>query len=281
MLTAVAAFTSTGCGGGGVDESQTLSESSGEPGPVHIHGLGVNPADGSLFLAAHTGLWRAAEGERVAERVGDSRQDTMGFTVVGPDHFLGSGHPDLRERDLPSDLGLIESRDGGQTWQPISLLGEADFHVLESAGGRLYGFDSMSGRLLKSTDGGASWEEMTAPDALLDLAVRPEIPRRVLAATERGLLASADGGRTWSETGSRKLGLLAWAEDGRVFLVDGTGRVFVGAGEDGGGWRPVGDAGGTPAAFIAQGGVLYVALHDGGVVASRDAGRSWVERVRS
>jgi hypothetical protein len=24
-------------------------------------------------------------------------QDSMGFTVVGPDYFLGSGHPDFRD----------------------------------------------------------------------------------------------------------------------------------------------------------------------------------------
>ena len=27
-----------------------------DPGPVHVHGLGVNPADGALFIATHTGL---------------------------------------------------------------------------------------------------------------------------------------------------------------------------------------------------------------------------------
>ncbi|MBW3550306.1 MAG: alanine:cation symporter family protein [Proteobacteria bacterium] len=35
-----------------------------------------------------------------AERIGDRRQDTMGFTVVGPRRYLGSGHPDLRD-ELP------------------------------------------------------------------------------------------------------------------------------------------------------------------------------------
>ena len=44
--------------------------------------------------------------------------------VLGPDVFLGSGHPDVqevREKNLPPHLGLIESRDaavedGGLTW---------------------------------------------------------------------------------------------------------------------------------------------------------------------
>lgn len=100
-----------------------------DAGPVHVHGLGVNPADEALFIATHTGLYRSGEGDSKSVRVGDSRQDTMGFTVAGADRFLGSGHPDARQ-DLPSLLGLIESTDAGETWESISLLGEADFHVL-------------------------------------------------------------------------------------------------------------------------------------------------------
>lgn len=58
----------------------------------------------------------------------------MGFTIAGPQHFLGSGHPDLREK-LPSRLGLIASTDNGQSWQQLSLLGKADFHALHAAHG--------------------------------------------------------------------------------------------------------------------------------------------------
>ncbi len=93
-----------------------------DAGPVHVHGLGVNPKDGALFTATHTGLFRVAPGGTQPVRVGDRYHDTMGFTVVGPDHFLASGHPDGRER-LPPLLGLIESRDAGESWQAISLLG--------------------------------------------------------------------------------------------------------------------------------------------------------------
>lgn len=40
--------------------------------------------------------------------------DLMGFTVAGPDRFLASGHPGPGA-DLPEPLGLVESRDGGQS----------------------------------------------------------------------------------------------------------------------------------------------------------------------
>lgn len=66
---------------------------SADPGPRHVHALAVNPSDDSLFLASHTGLYRIGRDETSARRVGDRHQDTMGFTIVGPDRFLGSGHP--------------------------------------------------------------------------------------------------------------------------------------------------------------------------------------------
>jgi len=86
-------------------------------GPVHVHGLGINPADGALFVATHTGLFRVRSGESKATRVGDSFQDTMGFTVVRESQFLGSGHPD-RRTDLPSRLGLIASSLQAQATSP-------------------------------------------------------------------------------------------------------------------------------------------------------------------
>ncbi|HLF76681.1 MAG TPA: hypothetical protein VJB57_04255 [Dehalococcoidia bacterium] len=97
---------------------------------VHVHGLGVNPKDGALFAATHTGLFRIVEGK--AERVGDRYQDTMGFTIIGPDHFMGSGHPDVRDYTAgkpPGLLGLVESTDAGLKWTPKSLLGRVGFHL--------------------------------------------------------------------------------------------------------------------------------------------------------
>jgi len=85
---------------------------------AHIHGLGVS--DDTLLIATHTGLWVAPEGQTQARRFGKSTQDIMGFSVLGGDRFIGSGHPDPSQ-SLPPNLGLIESRDGGKSWQNISL----------------------------------------------------------------------------------------------------------------------------------------------------------------
>lgn len=254
--------------------------STGDPGPVHVHGLGVDPADGALFVATHSGLYRAAAGERKAERVGERYQDTMGFTVAGPNRFLGSGHPDLEEartKGLPPLLGLIESTDAGETWEPVSLLGEADFHLLRVAGNRVFGYDASNDRLLVSADGGRRWNEVRRPAPLVDLAVDPLDGRRLLVATERGVFASRDGGQRWTRV-SETVGLLAWPRRDRLYLAAGDGRVLASA--DGGRrLRARGEIGGRPAALLAgPAGDLYVALHDGTIKRSTDGGSTWAVR---
>jgi hypothetical protein len=252
-----------------------------DPGPIHVHGLGINPSDGSLLIATHTGTYRVEPGEPKADRVGESAQDTMGFTVLGPDRFLGSGHPDIneaREKGLPGLLGLIESTDAGKTWEPISLLGEADFHVLRSARGRVYGFDVTNERLMVSRNAGRTWQERDEPGPLLDLVAHPASVNTLVASTESALFRSVDEGVSWQPL-AEAAGLLAWPSVKRLYLVDGGGRVFES--DDGGrDWRPVGEIGGQPAAFMAVSErELYVALHDGTVKRSLDGGATW--RIRS
>ncbi len=259
-----------GCGGESGDESAAAA------GPVHVHGLGVNPADGSLFIATHTGLFRAPPGAETAERVGDSLQDTMGFTVVGEDTFLGSGHPGPGEEGPPL-LGLIRSTDAGESWEPVSLSGEADFHALEAAHGRVYGFDSANRRLLISDDGGESWSEREPPGPLLDLAVHPADGERLAASGERGVYLSADDGEGWRPVG-REIGFLSWPADDRLYLVDARGTVQVSP-DLGRTWEELGSIGGQPAALVAVSEEeLYAALPDGTIKQSTDGGSTWAVR---
>jgi hypothetical protein len=276
LAVSVLALLAIGCGSD--NKSLSAGPNLDDPGPVHVHGLGVNPKDGVLFIATHTGLFRASEEEQRASRVEDRFQDTMGFTVVGPDHFLGSGHPDLRE-ELPPLLGLIESRDAGRSWQPVSLLGEADFHVLEASDRRVYGFDSRGGRLMVSSNGGRHWTRRPAPEPLISLAIDPSDPERVVASGESELHYSADAGRRWRSR-SGEAGLLTWTSADRLYVVGGDGRLRASP-DAGRNWRPVGDIGGQPAAFEAgHARDLYAALHDGSVKRSIDGGASWSVRSK-
>ena len=257
------------------DSSPSGTTGASDSGPLHVHGLGINPADGALVIATHTGLFRAMPGEQRARRVGDLYQDTMGFTVVGPDRFLGSGHPDARA-DLPPLLGLIRSEDAGSTWDPVSLLGEADFHVLRAAGRQVYGFDSTKARFLVSDDEGRSWDERTPPEPLVDLAIDPRHAEHIVGSGEAGLFTSRDAGRRWRRLSRDRAGLLAWT--GGLYLIDARGQVQR-SGDAGRSWTSVGDVGGQPAAFASSDRDLLVALHDGTVKQSTDGGRSWTVRV--
>lgn len=273
-----------GCGGSddGTGSQAAAPLKTNDPGPIHVHGLGVNPADGALFIATHTGLFRAAEGERHAERVAGRYQDTMGFTVMGRDHFLGSGHPDLREH-LPSFLGLIESRDAGKTWKPVSLLGKQDFHVLEATGERVYGsgsdFETRNANFLVSSDGGRNWKERRPPEALMSLAIDPDDPDRIVASGAERLYTSGNAGRSWRPLAGEP-SLVVWPTRSTLFAVGSDGSVSL-SGDVGRTWQGVGDVGEEPAAMESHGaGELLVALHDGTIKRSSDGGRSWPVRAR-
>lgn len=279
------ALTLAACGGGGTGGASSDEEGPGSaaaPGDEkseleHIHGLGVDPGSGSLYVATHYGLFRAAKDQAKLKRVGESRQDVMGFSVVGPGRFIGSGHPDPSQ-NLPPNLGLIESRDGGETWKNVSLLGEADFHVLRSAGSRIYGFNSGTGKLMVSTDGGREWAQRTPPAGMFDLAIDPTDVRRIVISTEDGIFVSTDAGETWRPWRDDLAGLLAWPKPGSLFIIDGDGRVARSA-DAGKTFEPVGSIDGPPSAFVSHGRQLYAALGDGNVLRSTDGGANWAVRA--
>jgi len=279
-IAAAVLFTLSGCSLGGGDSGNEREPIIDDPGPIHVHGLGTNPKDGALFIATHTGLFRLGPSESTATRVAGRYQDTMGFTVVGPDGFLGSGHPDGREK-APPFLGLIRSGDAGETWQPVALRGQADFHVLEAANPRIYGFGSdwetRRTQFLVSDNDGKSWDERDVPEPLISLALDPRDADRLIASGERSLYESRDAGRSWKKSNGDP-GLVGWQRRSGITLVTASGDVVTSA--DGSSWRIAGQIGGEPAAFEAEADYLYVALHDGTIKRSRDGGRSWAVRSR-
>lgn len=234
----------------------------------HVHGLGVDPGDGQLYAGTHYGLIRVPD-EGSPVRVGDAEQDFMGFTVIGPDHYLASGHPG-EGQDGPANLGLIETTDGGQTWQTVSLAGEADFHALESRHGLVYGYHG--GQIMVSEDR-RTWERR-ASLALADFAVSATDPEVLLATTEEGLVRSVDGGGSFDLVpGAPLLMLLAWSEQGQLIGVAPDGAVHV-SGDAGATWDQTGSVGERPQAVTATESALYVAV-EGAIVASRDDGKTF------
>ena len=283
VLAAVAVATAAGLGatavftGGEITGASDTATSANEF--EHVHGVGVDPADGAVYAGTHHGLFRLSEtGE--ATRVGGRVQDFMGFTVVGPNHFLGSGHPGDGE-DGPSSLGLIESTDAGRSWEPVSLAGEADFHSLEAHGEVTYGFNALTGEFLASPDREVWQQRSTLPMA--DFTANPADPTVVVATTESGPAMSEDGGRTFTGLRNAPLLLLVdWAEDGTLAGVGPDGAVYltdfdsdVDQAETAPTWREAAEIGGAPEAFEVIDRDTMYAVTDGEVLVSTDGGTSF------
>ncbi|MBT2396002.1 F510_1955 family glycosylhydrolase [Streptomyces sp. ISL-100] len=240
----------------------------------HVHGLGVDPSDGRLYVATHDGLFTPnAEGE--PQLVGDSRDDFMGFTVAGPKTFLASGHP--ASDDEPPHHGLIASTDAGKTWKTRSLKGEADFHALDVVHNTIYGYDSVSGKLRVSQDG-TTWDNR-ADLRLLDLAVSPDDTNTVLATTEGGIARSTDGGRTFRAGAEPVMAFLSWPKKDALYGVDLNAKLNRST--DGGtSWKPVGQVpGGQSQALTAVSPSHIVVATQDGIYETRDAGKTFTKRL--
>lgn len=237
----------------------------------HVHGVGVDPADGALFLATHEGLFEVTAGGEAA--LVSPVMDLMGFAVAGPGHFLASGHPGLRV-DLPQPMGLIESTDSGRTWSPVSRQGQSDFHALTTSSVGVLGYD---GDLLRSGDG-QDWEQLSIPNEPHSLTTSPD-GQLVLATTAQGLLRSADAGSTWSAVdGAPLLQVVDWADDGMDAAgVDPSGAVWTSS--DGGiSWTAGAALGSEPQAVAvssAPGGLRVTVVTTAAVLESSDGGRTF------
>jgi hypothetical protein len=244
------------------------------PETEHIHGIGIDPGDGAVYAGTHYGLFRIADGR--ASRVADRVQDYMGFTVAGPGQFLASGHPG-HGQDGPSSVGLIESTDAGETWETLSLSGEADFHALEYRHDRVYGLNSMTGQLLVSSDR-RSWEELSSAP-IADFAVSPEDADVLVATTEQGLTRSTDGGATFELVESAPVMVfVGWADDGTLAGVSPDGVVYT-AQDPADEWTGQARLGGQPEALTIASGTQIYAAAAGTVLASTDGGATFTSML--
>ncbi len=282
IIAAIAIVTLAGCAT--TEPGGTVSGAS-EFG--HVHGLGIDPASGTVYAATHNGVWvlppldagTVDQGD-LAGPVAGRAQDTMGFTMVGS-QMLASGHPDpLEYPDLvPANLGLIESYDSAKTWKPVSLWGETDFHDLsavaqDSAALHIFGYDAGSGAIQFSRDSGRTWEP-GAQLALRDLVADPTAPGTVYATTEEGLKVSSDNGATFALVdGAPALYLVEAGGNGDLVGIDVAGAVWTRAAD--GTWRNTGAVEGTVEALTYSSALQTLVAYDSrGVVASNDVGASW------
>lgn len=177
--------------------------------------------------------------------------------------------------------GLLESNDGGGTWQPTGLSGADAMNVplveadrFQIAGHEVY---------LETTDGGATWQPVPNDLPGLDLhafAVDPADPDHAWAfAVGFGLFETTDAGRQWQQRQSGNWATLtAYRDDTRTVLVAIGPEGLVRSADGGASWTPLAYPGAPLAALAASrdGGVLYAAT-SAGLRRSTDGGASWTE----
>lgn len=232
----------------------------------HVHAIVPAPDDDGFLLGTHEGLYAATADGQLGFRIGSYDFDAMGLTAVD-DTLIASGHPG---RGTPTELGegnlgIIRSRDGGTTWEPVAFTGEKDFHVLTAGpDGTLYGQETGDGLILVSTDLGETWTSTGATLLVFGLVV--DDTGRIIAATPDGLRVSTDRGATFGPLpDAPRLYVIASSPDRQRLIGVGTkGAVWSSTAEDPL-WRNVGTVHGTVQAITVTDAGDILVVDDSGL----------------
>jgi hypothetical protein len=296
MAVLTTALLFVGCGGDDEPAAQSSAPTStataapADPGSAanaFIGSIAVDPADGTVMLGTGLGLFRVDKGADAAEPVVGELTTPDGSGQVSSNlvvryaaarELFASGHPD--GGGLPENLGLIRSRDHGATWEPVGLLGQADFHILQAAGDRVVAVNAEAKEIQVSGDGGKSFAAKTPPDVPLDVAFDAHDPKRMVVATKQGVFTSLNEGGSWRPRDPTPSEQLAWGKPDALYRADPGGSIKVS--QDGGAtWDEAGNVGSPTVNELAvdAGGALYASVPGGEVKRSTDGGASWTRLV--
>lgn len=190
----------------------------------HVHGLAYElSAPYDLFLGTHHGVFQI-DPNNYWKLLGTKQHqhDVMGFNFIDENTMISSGHPS-ETSGLKNPIGVIISKDKAESWEPIALHGEVDFHTFEvnaSDSGVLYGIDHSG--FYRSEDGGHSWDNLQPnglPETLQDIysvVSDPENPDSLLAGTKYGVYKSENGGESWELMSNQETFISAKAAYGQA-----------------------------------------------------------------
>jgi photosystem II stability/assembly factor-like uncharacterized protein len=195
-----------------------------------------------------------------------------------PGTIIASGHS--AETTLPPVLGLVRSTDKGETWEPVSGLGEADYHEIEVAGNRIFALRNEDpGMIQISDDGGKTWDTREAPSvaAPIDVAVNPGDPKVWAVSTDQGVFVSRNEGRSWRQRDTTFGARIVWAAPDALYAAGKDGKVKKSA-DGGDSWQDAGSIGAGPKELtVGPKGELYASVSGPEIRRSTDGGASWTK----
>jgi photosystem II stability/assembly factor-like uncharacterized protein len=207
---------------------------------------------------------------------------TMPWTTLGTRdvHSLAFASGDGQHLFFGHHTGLLESRNGGRSWQPTALSGADAMNVRPAPGNTL----QVAGHnvYVESTDGGAHWAPVANDLPGLDLhafTIDPADPKHAWAwSVGYGLFESTDRGRHWA---IRQVGdwpvLVAIDAEGAASLLSVSSRGLAKSTDGGQNWRSLANPGGGQVASLAarpDGNLLYAGTTTG-LKRSDDGGLTW------
>jgi hypothetical protein len=182
------------------------------------------------YAAARQALDRLPRYSSALNRFGDASlapalPDLATWTPLGPGNIGGRTRTLVADPSAPGTLyaagvagGVWKSTDSGGSWEARGdalanlavsslALDPADPATLVAGTGEgFFNDDALRGAgLFKTTDGGASWQQLAATNTadfyyVNDVVFSPLDPQRLYAATGTGVWQSLDGGTSWART---------------------------------------------------------------------------------
>lgn len=160
---------------------------------LDLHGFALDPRDPeSLYAAAAgAGLYRSRDAGGTFQLVSDEVGGAVFGLAVTPDGRILAGD---------GNRGLLESRDGGETWREVLRAAIAGIAVNPEDPRRVL---ATGPGIYLSTDGGSTWRRvLELEDGVGPVAWSPSAARTAYAVGfDRMLRKTTDGGATWTLAG--------------------------------------------------------------------------------
>lgn len=227
-----------------------------------VHSLLFDPADPQrLLFGHHDGLLEATDGGRTwrersltgADAMNVRQLDDARLQIAGHEVFLESVDRGATWAPVPNDLpgldlhafavdpadpdrawafavghGLFTTSDAGRHWQLLDAGNWSSVASYRRDGMTMLVAIGPSG-LVRSRDGGVTWESIAYPGAPLATLAAADDGSALYAATSAGLRRSTDEGATWTDTGfaGQALAVAVSASDPtQVAVVDTDTRFY-------------------------------------------------------